>query len=264
MRPAYLPAEDVEDGIVRNHATLALPAGFADEVNDELTQALEDEQQITAETKSNLVKQLARLDAAEERLIDLAVDKSLPTARIRERLSKIHTDRKRLQESLAHTTAQLAVGAHALGRALDLAAQPQDLYRRAPDDVRRQMNQTFYERFYIDGPGVVIDVVLNPPFNDLHAAARASVQMKARARPTTDPAVEATPSRARSLTRTNGGILLAVGSSKAVVVELRGFEPLTPSMRTRCATGLRHSPRRGGEDSKAAPRARTGRSPQRS
>ena len=29
-------------------------------------------------------------------------------------------------------------------------------------------------------------------------------------------------------------------------VELRGFEPLTPSMRTRCATGLRHSPLRAG------------------
>jgi hypothetical protein len=27
-----------------------------------------------------------------------------------------------------------------------------------------------------------------------------------------------------------------------VWVELRGFEPLTPSMRTRCATGLRYSP----------------------
>ena len=27
-------------------------------------------------------------------------------------------------------------------------------------------------------------------------------------------------------------------------VELRGFEPLTPSMRTRCATELRHSPLR--------------------
>jgi hypothetical protein len=26
------------------------------------------------------------------------------------------------------------------------------------------------------------------------------------------------------------------------MVELRGFEPLAPSMRTRCATGLRHSP----------------------
>ena len=30
-------------------------------------------------------------------------------------------------------------------------------------------------------------------------------------------------------------------------VELRGFEPLTPSMRTRCATGLRHSPDTGRE-----------------
>jgi hypothetical protein len=33
-------------------------------------------------------------------------------------------------------------------------------------------------------------------------------------------------------------------------VELRGFEPLTPSMRTRCATGLRYSPWIGIERSK--------------
>ena len=33
-------------------------------------------------------------------------------------------------------------------------------------------------------------------------------------------------------------------------VELRGFEPLTPSMRTRCATGLRYSPRNSRQRSK--------------
>ena len=33
------------------------------------------------------------------------------------------------------------------------------------------------------------------------------------------------------------------GWSKTAMVELRGFEPLTPSMRTRCATGLRYSPK---------------------
>ena len=32
------------------------------------------------------------------------------------------------------------------------------------------------------------------------------------------------------------------GADLRVCVELRGFEPLTPSMRTRCATGLRYSP----------------------
>src|SRR6516225_906202 len=34
------------------------------------------------------------------------------------------------------------------------------------------------------------------------------------------------------------------------LVELRGFEPLTPSMRTRCATGLRYSPKNGCQRSK--------------
>ena len=34
------------------------------------------------------------------------------------------------------------------------------------------------------------------------------------------------------------------------LVELRGFEPLTPSMRTRCATGLRYSPWDGCQRSK--------------
>jgi hypothetical protein len=33
-------------------------------------------------------------------------------------------------------------------------------------------------------------------------------------------------------------------------VELRGFEPLTPSMRTRCATGLRYSPKNLSQRSK--------------
>jgi hypothetical protein len=33
-------------------------------------------------------------------------------------------------------------------------------------------------------------------------------------------------------------------------VELRGFEPLTPSMRTRCATGLRYSPWNASQRSK--------------
>jgi integrase len=35
-------------------------------------------------------------------------------------------------------------------------------------------------------------------------------------------------------------------------VELRGFEPLTPSMRTRCATGLRYSPKNGCQRSKSS------------
>ena len=42
------------------------------------------------------------------------------------------------------------------------------------------------------------------------------------------------------------------GSELQFLVELRGFEPLTPSMRTRCATGLRYSPKNGCQRSKSS------------
>ena len=51
------------------------------------------------------------------------------------------------------------------------------------------------------------------------------------------------------------------GVDLRVWVELRGFEPLTPSMRTRCATGLRYSPENLSQPSKLCgllvPRARS-------
>ena len=40
-------------------------------------------------------------------------------------------------------------------------------------------------------------------------------------------------------------------------MELRGFEPLTPSMRTRCATGLRYSPKNVSQPSKVRRSSRT-------
>ena len=41
-----------------------------------------------------------------------------------------------------------------------------------------------------------------------------------------------------------------IGTGPWPAVELRGFEPLTPSMRTRCATGLRYSPKNESQRSK--------------
>ena len=70
-----------------------------------------------------------------------------------------------------------------------------------------------------------------------------------------------TAHRACSLQRsTDGQMILAgltevrnSGSDLQFLVELRGFEPLTPSMRTRCATGLRYSPKTGSQRTKPHP-----------
>src|SRR6185312_13764871 len=52
---------------------------------------------------------------------------------------------------------------------------------------------------------------------------------------------------------------LCMCSDLRLWVELRGFEPLTPSMRTRCATGLRYSPKTDASvaNPRTTPRTRT-------
>jgi site-specific DNA recombinase len=130
-----------------------------------------DEQQLTRDTHDKLTKQLSKLDAREQRLIDLAADGILARAKILERSNAIQLERSRIQASLTDISAELALGADRLRACLDLVSDPATLYRDAPDDTRRQLNSTFYRRFYLDDePLAVTDDELNPPFEEIQDA----------------------------------------------------------------------------------------------
>jgi hypothetical protein len=73
---------------------------------------------------------------------------------------------------MTDTSAQIEAGAAAIRAALDLLDKPLELYRRAPDSARIRLNQTFFGGFYVDDAGDLTGT-LNPPFDDLHDAARA-------------------------------------------------------------------------------------------
>ncbi len=87
------------------------------------------------------------------------------------RLHKIGIERRRTRESLSETGAQLAIGAGVLRAGLDLLREPHELYQHAPDLTRRALNQTFFQRFYLDDRGQVAHSIMNPPFDELHNAA---------------------------------------------------------------------------------------------
>lgn len=48
-------------------------------------------------------------------------------------------------------------------------SDPEMSYVDGNDAIRRNINETFYQRFYLDEQGVQ-ESELNPPFEDLHAA----------------------------------------------------------------------------------------------
>ncbi|MET9216236.1 MULTISPECIES: hypothetical protein [unclassified Nocardia] len=175
----HLRAELVEEAIIDHYATLQLPADFAAELRTLMKETLHDEQASTREHHANLSRRLQAIDERESRLVDLAADGTLPQAKIRARLHELRIERERAEASLGSVSDQLAVGAAVLKDALHLLEDPQTLYRLAPDNVRRHLNQAFYDRFYLDDLEVADDTK-TPIFTELHEAKQAHRRRQVR------------------------------------------------------------------------------------
>lgn len=176
----HIPVWQVERDIERTYRTLSLSEKFLTELSDHLEAALRDERQLTEEAHTTLRTQLARLDAKEEKLLDLAADNDLPTDKLKQRLRDITLERSRINQSLTDTSQELALGTAILRDSIELVRHPRQLYSSAPPDVRSQLNQTFYRQFFLEDHGQVRPV-LAPPFDELHTAAQVYYRRSQRA-----------------------------------------------------------------------------------
>ena len=105
------------------------------------------------------------MDAKEENLLDLVEDGGTIAAKVRARLVAIVEERARVKGELGAQGPRLEAGAALITAALDLLDNPQELYRQTTDPVRRQLNQVFFDKLYLDTDEVTNDL-LAEPFND--------------------------------------------------------------------------------------------------
>ncbi|WP_084458688.1 recombinase family protein [Nocardia caishijiensis] len=228
----HLRAELVEEAIIDHYATLQLPADFATELRALMQETLNDEQTSTREHHASLSRRLRTIDERESRLIDLAADGTMPQAKIRAKLHDLRIERERTEASLGSVSDQLAVGAAVLRDALHLLEDPQTLYRAAPDNVRRHLNQAYYERFYLDDLEVADDDK-TPIFAELHEVKRTHKgrQVRSAGCGQTPPRQQKSPRNAEAScdadSLTLPSVFSVTGSSKGVMVGLTGFEPAT-------------------------------------
>lgn len=233
----YLAADRVEDAIVEHYADLRLPANFAAGIRERIEVTLADEHSNVKVMHAALTRKLRDLDLKEERLLDLAADGNLPQIKIKSRLRAIQGERSSAEAGLSRTGAEMAVGVAVLTSAIDLVADPRSLYIGGSDEIRRNLNQTFFHCLYLDEEGVKGDV-LKTPFDDLHSAINHASQSNVAE--LTTPATKRGSRSAGASHRTRNSrsssqsspsgltfaeILSDPGSSKASLVELPGIEP---------------------------------------
>ena len=151
--------------VLRHYVSLRLPDGFAERVREVLAATLADEERSVRLVHEHLTKRLAELDAKEDNLLDLVEDGGAIAAKVRTRLMAIGEERERVKDELAEQGPLLEAGAALIEAALDLLDDPQELYRQTSDPVRRQLNQVFFDKLYLDTDEVTDDR-LAEPFND--------------------------------------------------------------------------------------------------
>ncbi|MDQ1742943.1 MAG: site-specific recombinase [Pseudonocardiales bacterium] len=260
----HLPVSQVEDAIASHYShRLDFADDFTTEIKTRLAEAMADHQQLTQELRTALIKQLAKLETREERLIDLAADGALTRSKIQQRSNAIRVERARIQDQLTDTGNQLELGAQRLTECLDWARDAAQLYRTAPDDTRRLINQSFYQRFYLNDDGnraAVTSDVLQAPYDEITDANDSWVyQRQKQLALGNQPRHKSSAAAESGQTNQNGpdlpirpvldnqtpvlaDIFRDRVSSKRVMVELRGLEPLTPTLPVWCATSCATAP----------------------
>ena len=136
----------IEEAVETHYATVRFSADFIADVRAHVAATLQNEQAATRLLKQQLNTQLRDLGTKEEKLIDLVAggDETMPQERIKEKLRDIGRQRQRLTERLDETTEDLSEAARLVELCLTLLADPQELYRRCDDDLRRLLNQALF------------------------------------------------------------------------------------------------------------------------
>ena len=247
----YVPVAVAEEAVERHYANVAgyLPAEFLAEVRAGIDASLANTATLSETVRAKLTTRLDALDRKESYFLDLAAEEGWPKDKLRAKIDGLRIERKSIRRELDQSERQDETGREVFYRALELAADPQAMYRQGGESVRSIMNATFFARLYVDLDQIV-DQELREPFDALRDAFVIYSQNTPRrtyCRTTTPPKRKiAAPANGNGdpvLTFTDRLQVPGVqGWSKAVMVDLWGFEPQTPSMRTRCATRLRHRP----------------------
>ena len=242
----YIAIYVLEEEIARFWGTQGLSETFIQQVSERMKTTLDEDQASAQLLRHQISTELAAVDRQEENLLDLAAGGTLAMDKIQTRLTRLAAERKRLTGRLSEGGEQLREGALVLARQLELLFHPEALYRQLDDLGRRLLNQAVFEELLIDVDEAeprVVGVTYTEPVRGLmqaHEDHRSGSPVSSQVRYDRRPTVSGGPSE-RTLTD-----LLRVPHvevwSKAVMVELRRFELLTPSMPWRCATSCATAP----------------------
>ena len=116
-----------------------LSAEQVDGMRAGISDAIEDLLEADRQAKAQLRKQLSKLEAQEDRLIELAADRTMSVPKLRAKLEQTTLQKAAVTEQLELTSERLSYAAEKAVAFIDLLREPGTVYRNTPDTIRRDL-----------------------------------------------------------------------------------------------------------------------------
>jgi site-specific DNA recombinase len=228
----YLHISKVERVVENHYATVQLAEDFCASLRARLEVTRSGATATTGRLREQFAKQLAKLNAQEDRYLDLVGDPDWPKEKLSAKMRSIREERARVHERLDQADSPIDGGYEVLEMTLRLLGNPLAMYQAAKQRTRKVINKAIFTKLYVDadpeGAYIAADE-LNEPFETVLYARRESGFSEALER---QEGVRLTTDTPDDLTRVDllATLLGAPCSSKTALVGTAGFEPATPRL----------------------------------
>ena len=204
--------EKIEDGIADLYHRIQLPDAEITRLRRAVRGELAHQTADAHEHAERANRRLARLTDERAKLLRAHYDGAVPSDLLKSEMDRLTRAMADAEREATYARAELADVEQLLEQALAVAGSCWLHYQAAPAKIRRQMNQGFFEKLWIGQDGTVIKAELTEPFQALLNGIENSTPTNTKSH---HPQTDSDSSRTR-------------GSQNTNLVELRGFEPLTP------------------------------------
>jgi len=221
----YLAADDVERRLERAWPlAVHLDEIDAAAVAQRLSVEIGNDEGQRADGINRLETKLAKLEKERRKLLELAYAEAIPLDLLRSEQARIAEEQLATQRDRASSQATGEEIQSIYNQAARLLQQGTAIYASAPDEARRNLNRAFIAQIRVDVDRETLR--LASPWHETTEAAH-------YLRETTEPVRVRSHSRAyarESAKKNPGRVFADQGSNMNLLVELRGLEPLTPTL----------------------------------
>ena len=222
----YEVEKKIEEHYRRIQLDPTIRAGIEDLVRDEFSIA----KSKVKGARADLKREKEKLERQREKLLEAHYAGAIPLDLLGREQERISRSLQGIESRVTATLTEFETVEQNLARALDLAGDCGAAYEQAPDHIKRMFNQAFFEKIFVKQideslADVEIKAQLREPFDVLLGEElRVASLVPKRGRKTKKPA----DTDANGPSSTTPGTKSQVqGLSNALMVEVRGFEPLT-------------------------------------